>query len=117
MGADDRLLCNFPGGDVRLLAFAALLRHALSAEAAISYMHRVSAILIAVAAVLLALCALVTWASRWLARSWEVVDDDALRQHTGTSTFWFYALGWLRPNTPRLTYRRDERGRFRRHRR
>jgi hypothetical protein len=56
-------------------------------------------------------------AGRWLARSWEVVDDDDIRQHTGTSTFWFHALGWLKPKGWLLTYRRDERGRFRRHRR
>jgi hypothetical protein len=56
---------------------------------------------------------------RWLTRSWEVLDDDQLdeklagpaRQSPGILLL---MLGWFSRGPRRLTYRRDERGRFRR---
>ena len=71
-------------------------------------------LLVGVGIVCLAGCA-------WMLRSlrWEVVEDDDLHDHTGRKRAG--ALGWLtawlRPKALLLTYRRDERGRFRRHRR
>lgn len=50
----------------------------------------------------------------WLARSWEVIDDDRkvhrLFREAGLR-------GWFRRAPRLLTYRRDGRGRFRRHKR
>jgi hypothetical protein len=69
------------------------------------------------AAVLVAAGGLMILACRWLARSWEVVSDDDLRDHDGIDAFRLCVAGWLSPGTRRLTYRRDRRGRFRRHRR
>jgi threonine/homoserine/homoserine lactone efflux protein len=59
---------------------------------------------------------------RWLARSWEVLDDDQLSerlegraQHSPIA--WLRLRGWFPRKQRRLTYRRDERGRFRKIRR
>lgn len=66
---------------------------------------------------------LLVWAaSLWLARSWEVLDDDQLSEkladHTDhPSTAWLRMLGWFSRGSRRLTYRRDERGRLRKVRR
>ena len=67
---------------------------------------------------------LVLWlAGRWLARSWEVLDDDQLAEKLAppgapqSSTLWLRLSGWLTGGPRRLTYRRDKRGRFRRIRR
>ena len=54
----------------------------------------------------------------WLARSWEVLDDDQLSEKLSSpakqsSAHWLRMLGWFRRGPRRLTYRRDERGRFR----
>ncbi|MGN6499221.1 MAG: hypothetical protein ACTHKM_03635 [Tsuneonella sp.] len=55
--------------------------------------------------------------ARWLSRSWTVVDEAELEERSGGTSLWF-RLGELVGRGPRrLTYRRDERGRFRRHRR
>jgi hypothetical protein len=57
----------------------------------------------------------------WLLRTlrWEVVDDDQLSERIGHGSAlrpgWL--TDWIKPKTPMLTYRRDERGRFRRYRR
>lgn len=63
---------------------------------------------------------LVWAAARWLARSWEVLDDDQLTEKLApreSSTLWLRLGGWLTSGPRRLTYRRDKRGRFRRIRR
>ena len=67
---------------------------------------------------------LLLWAGgRWLARSWEVLDDDQLADRlTGQGApespgLWLLLRGWLAGGPRRLTYRRDARGRFRRFRR
>ena len=66
---------------------------------------------------------LLLWlASRWLARSWEVLDDDQLSEKLSdrtrhSSAFWLLMESWFGRGPRRLTYRRDEKGRFRRIRR
>lgn len=77
--------------------------------------------------IILAFCAiavgLLVWlGSLWLARSWEVLDDDQLSEKLADhpdhpSTAWLRMLGWFSRGPRRLTYRRDERGRFRKVRR
>jgi len=68
----------------------------------------------------LAACLLVWLAWRWLARSWEVLDDDQLAHKLGSPRAnsplpgWQRLLGWFAIGPRRLTYRRDKRGRFRR---
>lgn len=58
---------------------------------------------------------------RWLARSWEVLDDDQLSEKLADATHspvaWLRMRGWFTRKPRQLTYRRDERGRFRRVRR
>lgn len=54
----------------------------------------------------------------WLARSWEVLDDDQLSVRlSGPSrqspAVWVRMLGWFTRGPRRLTYRRDKLGRFR----
>lgn len=63
--------------------------------------------------------ALPLWlASRWLGRSWEVLDDDQLSDRLAGPEHWpadwLGLRGWFTRKPRRLTYRRDERGRFRR---
>ena len=58
----------------------------------------------------------------WLARSWEVLDDDQLSAKLSgraqqSPTAWLRMLGWFTARPRQLTYRRDERGRFRKVRR
>ena len=78
---------------------------------------------IIVAAIVAIMLGLLLWAAgRWLASSWEVLDDDQLAERlTGKgathSPMWLRVRGWLAGGPRRLTYRRDERGRFRRVRR
>ena len=55
----------------------------------------------------------------WLARSWEVLDDDQLSEKLSgpvphSPAVWMRILGWFTRGPRRLPYRRDERGRFRR---
>jgi hypothetical protein len=66
-----------------------------------------------------AAAALPLWlAARWLGRSWEVLDDDQLSDRLAererASVDWLGLRGWFTRKPRRLTYRRDERGRFRR---
>ena len=66
--------------------------------------------------------ALLWLAWRWLTQSWEVLDDDQLSDKLAgpaeqPAGFRLRMLGWLTRGPRRLTYRRDERGRFRRIRR
>jgi len=67
-----------------------------------------------------AAAALPLWlAMRWLGRSWEVLDDDQLSDRLAGSEHnspagWLGLRGWFTRMPRRLTYRRDERGRFRR---
>ena len=55
----------------------------------------------------------------WMLRSlrWEVVDDDQLHDRIGRGRGGTWFTAWFRPRSQMLTYRRDERGRFRRYRR
>ena len=72
------------------------------------------------AAVAIALGLLLWSAWRWMARSWEVLDDDQLAEKLAgkgaspSPDLWFRVRGWFAGGPRRLTYRRDERGRFRR---
>jgi hypothetical protein len=79
---------------------------------------------IALVAVVAIALGLLLWAGgRWLARSWEVIDDDQLAEKLTSQNarespgLWLLMRGWLAGGPRRLTYRRDERGRFRRIRR
>ena len=76
---------------------------------------------IAFAALVALVAATLVWAAgRWLARSWELLDDDQLsdklagRGHPEVPAAWLRLRGWLAGGPRRLTYRRDRRGRFRR---
>jgi hypothetical protein len=66
---------------------------------------------------------LALWLSwRWLAGSWEVLDDDGLHERLlggpgQAPGLWVRMNGWIGRKPLRLTYRRDKRGRFRRVRR
>jgi hypothetical protein len=67
--------------------------------------------------------ALLWVAGRWLASSWEVLDDDQLSEKLAppgsahSPAVWFRIRGWFTGGPRRLTYRRDKLGRFRRVRR
>ena len=59
-------------------------------------------------------------AGRWLAGSWELIDDDQLHERLAgtadpkrTPGLWLRMLGWFGGGPKRLTYRRDKLGRFR----
>ena len=70
----------------------------------------------------LGFCLLLWLAFLWVARSWEVLDDDQLSEKLSShphqsQTVWLRMIGWFRGGPRRLTYRRDERGRFRKVRR
>lgn len=60
-------------------------------------------------------------ACRWLASSWEVLDDDQLSEKLArrgaAPAVWFHVRGWFTGGPRRLTYRRDKLGRFRKIRR
>ena len=51
----------------------------------------------------------------WLARSWEVLDDDQLSAKLSDRrrALWLRMAGWFTGKQRRLFYRRDKRGRFR----
>jgi hypothetical protein len=66
----------------------------------------------------------VLWMSaRWVASSWEVLDDDQLSEKLAprgsghSPAMWFRMRGWFSGGPRRLTYRRDKLGRFRKIRR
>ena len=69
------------------------------------------------------LCLLLALAWLWLARSWEVLDDDQLHERLAAApdapgpALWFRMRRWFGSRPLQLTYRRDRRGRFRRIRR
>lgn len=75
---------------------------------------------IVVVALCAAAAAFTLWlAARWLGRSWEVLDDDQLSDKLAASEYhsparWLGLRGWFTRKPRLLTYRRDERGRFRR---
>jgi hypothetical protein len=54
---------------------------------------------------------------RWFTASWRVLDDYELQEVKGLAAVMMRVRGWLRPGPRQLTYRRDQRGRFRRHKR
>ena len=62
-----------------------------------------------------ALLALGAIAWRWLAKSWQVIDEDRIPPSSRSDDSIIHSWFGLKPR--RLTYRRDARGRFRRHRR
>ncbi|HLV07600.1 MAG TPA: hypothetical protein VKY80_08020 [Croceibacterium sp.] len=62
-----------------------------------------------------ALLALGAIAWRWLAKSWQVIDEDRIAPSSRSDDSIIHSWFGLKPR--RLTYRRDARGRFRRHRR
>ena len=61
----------------------------------------------------------------WLAKSWEILDEDQLsarlpdNRHSrlASAIFWLRMRGWLGRKPRELAYRRDKSGRFRRIRR
>jgi hypothetical protein len=59
--------------------------------------------------------ALVLFAWSWLAKSWQVIDDDQLAERLSRQApgWWMRMRGWFVGGPPRLTYRRDKLGRFR----
>jgi hypothetical protein len=56
-------------------------------------------------------------ALRWLSVSWREISDDELKETNEVDGSLSRLRGWLVPLPRRLTYRRDARGPFRRHRR
>lgn len=70
-------------------------------------------------AAIIVLCTIAAFA--WLFRvlKWEVVEDDEFDHRTSNRQFigWAWARAWFKPRPRMLTSRRDDRGRFRRHRR
>ena len=57
---------------------------------------------------------------RWLAQSWEPIDDDELHARLSGAAdpkrapgLWLRMRGWFSSGPRRLTYRRDKLGRFR----
>ena len=62
----------------------------------------------AILTILVSIAALVGLAMLWLSASWEVLDDEQIPRKSAFRR-------WFGP--PRLTYRRDRLGRFRRYRR
>ena len=79
--------------------------------------------ILAAALVAIAAAALLWGAGRWLAGSWELLDDDQLseklapRGSSQTAAVWLRVRGWFAGGPRRLTYRRDKLGRFRKIRR
>ena len=82
-----------------------------------------STALIIIAIVLPVVLVALALAARWFARSWEVADDDKIdgllwsEGEKGRSSLWLNMAWWFGRKPRQLTYRRDERGRFRRYRR
>jgi len=79
---------------------------------------------IVVAAVIAIGAGALLWSGgRWLANSWEILDDDQLseklapRGSSHSAAVWLRVRGWFTGGPRRLTYRRDKLGRFRRIRR
>lgn len=73
--------------------------------------------LVALGAIAIVSLSLLVMLYRWLTTGWQVVSDDELHEREGFNAALWTSLGWLRPGRRQLTYRRDERGRFRRYRR
>ena len=74
--------------------------------------------LIIIAALVLVACGLLlALFARWVSRSWTVLEDDHPTERESKGALWSWLLGRAGRGPRRLTYRRDERGRFRRHRR
>lgn len=67
--------------------------------------------------VLVCTVAALTWLFRTL--KWEVIEDEEFQSGAAQSRAWTWSglKAWLKPKPRLLTYRRDHRGRFRRHRR
>lgn len=75
-------------------------------------------VLAGLAAILLCFLAWLAW--RWLAGSWEVLDEEQLEaklaQHSDQHQKigrWFGIRRWFEPKPRQLFYRRDKLGRFR----
>lgn len=80
-----------------------------------------TALFVALSVLALVVIACTVAAFAWLFRTlkWEVVEDDEFRYRAAQSRApgWAWLSAWLTPRPRQLTYRRDHRGRFRRHRR
>lgn len=76
-----------------------------------------SAFIIVAGLVLIACGLLLGLFVRWVSRSWTVLEDDHQDDRKNEGGLWSWLLGRAGRGPRRLTYRRDERGRFRRHRR
>ena len=75
------------------------------------------ALILFVASLVLAVGALLALFARWVSRSWAVVEDEEPEAGKVPGSVWSWLLAWTGRGPRRLTYRRDERGRFRKHRR
>jgi hypothetical protein len=75
------------------------------------------AVILIVASIVIACGAVLLVFARWVSRSWTVLEDGERDQRGGESGVWAWLLGHLGRGPRRLTYRRDDRGRFRKHRR
>lgn len=73
--------------------------------------------LIIAALVVLVCSALLALFGTWMSKSWTVIEDDEAIERKGDVSLWRRLGGWAGRGPRRLTYRRDERGRFRKHRR
>jgi hypothetical protein len=76
-----------------------------------------AALILIVASIVIACGALLLLFARWVSRSWTVLEDDDPDQRKGEGGLWSWLLGRIGRGPRQLTYRRDDRGRFRKHRR
>lgn len=73
-------------------------------------------LLVTIALLLLGAGAALALFARWLSRSWVVVDEGS-HENGGRAGIWLSLKNLFGRGPPRLTYRRDEKGRFRKYRR
>ena len=76
-----------------------------------------TALLVVIVIVLLASAAGIALFVRWLSRGWTVLAEENELEAGEGGPFWARLRRIFGGGPPRLTYRRDERGRFRKHRR
>lgn len=74
-------------------------------------------LLVVIVLVLLASAAGIALFVRWLSRGWTVLAEESEHETTEGGAFWDRLRRLFGRGPPRLTYRRDEKGRFRRYRR
>jgi hypothetical protein len=73
--------------------------------------------LVIVGCILIAAAAALALFGRWLSNSRTVIEDEDPHEPLGDRSLWQRLAGLVGRGPRRLTYRRDERGRFRKHRR